>query len=271
MSKTNLKIGFIGAGKMATSIASGLAGHLTSCENICAYDVAPPAAELFSQKTGCLSFSSAESFPENLDVIFLAVKPQFVETALSVPEIKSRMKGKLLISIAAGVKLSSLVKNAGTKKIVRVMPNTPALVKQSMSCFACNEFVSSKEKDLVVKLLSSFGLAREVPETMLDAVTGLSGSGPAFVIEFILALAEGGVYCGMPRTLALDSAIQTVLGTAEMVKSSPESVYALRDAVITPNGTTARGLHVLDEKGFRGIVKNCVIAAAERSFELGKK
>jgi pyrroline-5-carboxylate reductase len=151
------------------------------------------------------------------------------------------------------------------------MPNTPALVQQGMTCFAVSPKATAADRDSAQEILSSFGLVREVPESLLDAVTGLSGSGPAFVMEFILGLAEGGVYCGLPRDLAVESAIQTVLGTAEMCKRDPQAISALRNAVITPNGTTARGIHVLDTAGFRGIVENCVIAAAERSAELGRK
>lgn len=268
MKKTD-RIAVIGAGKMATAITVSLVSRGIPAKSILAYDVSPAAAEKFTAATGCGTAATLQDALKDASTVLLAVKPQVAPSALK--EAGSALRGKLLISIVAGLKLDSLAALASTARIVRVMPNTPALVQQGMTCFALSPKATAADRDCANGILSSFGLVREVPEALLDAVTGLSGSGPAFVMEFILGLAEGGVYCGLPRDLALESAIQTVLGTAEMCKRDPQAVSALRNAVITPNGTTARGIHVLDAAGFRGIVENCVIAAAERSAELGRK
>lgn len=265
----NQKITVVGAGKMATAISLGLVAKGYAHDEIHAYDVSPDAAWNYRETTGCTVHATMADALAGTDIVLLAVKPQYAPAALA--EAKSLIAGRLVISIVAGMKLDTLKNLSGCSRIVRVMPNTPALVRQGMSCFAVSSDVSAADKELAESILSSFGLVREVPESLMDAVTGLSGSGPAYVIEFILGLAEGGVYCGLPRDLALQSAIQTVLGTALMCKQNPASVEALRNAVITPNGTTARGIHVLDQAGFRGTLENCVIAAAERSAELGKK
>lgn len=268
-SKKSFRIAVVGAGKMATAITVSLVSKGVSTSSILAYDVSPAAAKKYTAATGCKTASTLVGALKDASVVLLAVKPQVAPVALR--EIGSALRGKLLISIVAGLKLESLASLASTNRIVRVMPNTPALVQQGMTCFAVSPKATAADRDCAREILSSFGVVREVPETLLDAVTGLSGSGPAFVMEFILGLAEGGVYCGLPRDLAVESAIQTVLGTAEMCKRDPQAISALRNAVITPNGTTARGIHVLDVAGFRGIVENCVIAAAERSAELGRK
>lgn len=268
MKKTD-RIAVIGAGKMATAITVSLVSKGVPASSVVAYDVSPAAAEKFTAATGCKTAATLAEALKDASTVLLAVKPQVAPSALK--EAGSALRGKLLISIVAGLKLDSLAALASTARIVRVMPNTPALVQQGMTCFALSPKTTSADRARANEILSSFGLVREVPESLLDAVTGLSGSGPAFVMEFILGLAEGGVYCGLPRDLALESAIQTVLGTAEMCKRDPQAVSALRNAVITPNGTTARGIHELDTAGFRGIVENCVIAAAERSAELGHK
>ena len=273
MKKTNSgkanRVAVIGAGKMATAITVSLVSKGMTASSILAYDISSAAAQKFTAATGCKTAATLAGALKDASTVLLAVKPQVAPVALK--EAGSALRGKLLISIVAGLKLETLASLAATDRIVRVMPNTPALVQQGMTCFAVSQKATAADRACANGILSSFGLVREVPESLLDAVTGLSGSGPAFVMEFILGLAEGGVYCGLPRDLAVESAIQTVLGTAEMCKRDPQAISALRNAVITPNGTTARGIHVLDVAGFRGVVENCVIAAAERSAELGRK
>ena len=202
------------------------------------------------------------------DAVLLAVKPQFAAEALD--RIAPLLKGKLLISIVAGWPLALLEKHAKTGRIVRVMPNTPALAGEGMSCFAPGKSVSAQDITWAESILKSIGRCRQVPEKLMDAVTGLSGSGPAYVFEFIMALADGGVYEGLPRDVALELAAQTVFGSAKMVLESTESPAVLRDAVISPAGTTARGVAKLDEGAFRSTVVKAVIAATERSAELGK-
>lgn len=262
-------IAFIGAGKMATAITISLVSKGIAPEKIRAFDVSEHAAKLFSATTGCETTASLHDALKSAGTVLLAVKPQFAADVLR--EANVDLKGKLLISIAAGMKLANLIDASASTHVIRVMPNTPALVRQGMSCFACAKDVTEEERAFTTEVLSSFGIVREVPESLLDAVTGLSGSGPAFVIEFIYGLIEGGVYCGMPRELATEAAIQTVLGTAKMCQKSPKLISDLRNAVITPSGTTSHGIHSLDKAGFRGIVADAVIAAAERSAQLGAK
>ena len=181
-------------------------------------------------------------------------------------------KDKLILSIVAGTTLEKLSSLTGTRRIVRIMPNTPALVGEGMSCFCGAAGATEDDLKKAGEILSSFGLCRKVPESMLDAVTGLSGSGPAYVLEFIMALADGGVYAGLPRDAAIELAAQTVFGSALMVlKRGKEHPAVLRDAVISPGGTTARGVAALDEGAFRSTVMKAVVAAAERSAELGKQ
>lgn len=267
----NDTIAFIGAGKMAGAIAKGLCGKGVSAAKIKACDPSPDAARKFTELTGAECSDSMKHALAGARTVIFAVKPQYAKAALD--EARELLAGKLLISIAAGITLESLkAMSGGHTHIVRVMPNTPALVGEGMSCFACSAGVTDAEKQTVLEILSAFGRCRPVPESMLDAVTGLSGSGPAYVFEFIMALADGGVYAGLPRDLALELAAQTVFGGAKMMlERGSEHPGQLRDAVISPGGTTARGVAALDEGAFRSIVMKAVIAAAERSAELNQK
>ena len=260
---------FIGAGKMATAIALGLVKSGIAPDSIRAYDVSSEASKSFGASTGAEVALSMEEALSPADIVILAVKPQFAEAALA--EAKLSLKGKLLISIAAGLPLDWLRRHAGIDRIVRVMPNTPALVGAGMSCYAGAPGSTEEDMERAAAVLRSVGRAVPVPESCLDAVTGLSGSGPAFVMEFIMGLADGGVCCGLPRTLALESAVQTVLGTAKMCQESGRPIAELRDAVISPAGTTACGILAMQKAGFKGIAASAVIEAARRSAELGKK
>ena len=176
---------------------------------------------------------------------------------------------KDIVSIVAGVSIASLQELTGSGRIVRVMPNTPALVGEGMSCIASAPHVPDEDVKTVATLLSAVGICRRVVENQLDAVTGLSGSGPAFVLEFIMALADGGVYAGLPRDTALELAIQTVLGSAKLAHEARNPIGELRDAVISPAGTTGRGCMELAKGAFAATVAQAVIKAAERSAELG--
>ena len=262
------KIAFIGAGKMATAIGKGLVNSGVSVADMSAYDPSAAAAEGFSRMTGIVCYDSMQVALSGASIVILAVKPQFAQSAFA--EAAPYLKDSLLISIAAGLSIRNLEKMSGIKRIVRVMPNTPALVGAGMSCFAPAEGVSPADVENTHSILSSFGKSRQVSEKLMDAVTGLSGSGPAYVFEFIMALADGGVYEGLPRETALELAAQTVYGAAKMVLESSEFPAILRDAVISPGGTTARGVAKLDEGAFRSTVLKAVVAASERSAELNK-
>jgi pyrroline-5-carboxylate reductase len=204
------------------------------------------------------------------NVLILATKPDQVAAALA--EIKAAFTGKhLLISIAAGVTLAKLEAALPVgARVIRVMPNTPALVGAGAAGFALGKSATPADAELAKKLLSAVGIAVQVKESLLDAVTGLSGSGPAYVYQFIEALSDGGVAAGLPRDIATQLAAQTVLGSAQMVLTTGQHPGALKDQVTSPGGTTIEGLHELEKGKLRGTVMSAVRAATEKSKKLGQ-
>ncbi len=265
-----LSIGFLGAGKMATALAKGFvqAGLVTG-KQIIASDVSAEARTAFAQETGATITASNAEVVKRAQVLILAVKPDQVAGVLA--EIKAAFAAKhLLASIAAGVTLAKLEAglNPGAK-VIRVMPNTPALVGASASAFALGKSATAEDGALAQKLFAAVGLALEVKETLLDAVTGLSGSGPAYVYLFIEALSDGGVAAGLPRAVATQLAAQTVLGAAKMVLETGQHPGALKDMVTSPGGTTIEGVHELEKGKLRGTVMSAVRAASEKSKQLG--
>jgi pyrroline-5-carboxylate reductase len=264
------KIGFIGAGQMATALAQGFVrAGLTPATALVAYDPFPSAIEKLAKTLSGLKVAGSNSeAAKNTDVIFLAVKPQVMPAVYQ--DLAGKLAGKLVISIAAGISLEKLCSGLKTERVVRVMPNTPALIGKGASAYALAAGASAEDGQLVNKLLSSVGTAHQVDEKLLDAVTGLSGSGPAYVYLIIEALSDGGVRAGLPRALATSLAAQTVLGAAEMVLTRGEHPAALKDAVTSPGGTTIAGLAVLEDRGLRGALIAAVEAATKRSAELGK-
>ena len=261
--------GFLGAGQMARALASGFvdAGKVAP-GNVCAYDPSTVAIEAFqSAVEGATGCSEPGEVVEKSDVVFLAVKPQHMA---SVFQNLNGHKGKLFVSIAAGVTLTALEDGIGADRVIRVMPNTPCLAGEGASGFSPGAGASEADAKLIGELLNSVGVAFQLPESLLDAVTGLSGSGPAFVYQFIEALSDGGVLAGLPRPVATQLAAQTVLGAARMVLETGEHPGLLKDRVASPAGTTIAGLAALESGGLRGTVINAVKAASERSRELGK-
>ncbi len=262
-----MKIGFIGAGKMATAIVKGLISNGYSKDNISVFDIAETAIASFAKETGVKANKEIETLISESETIVLAVKPQYMEQAVS--NYKSLLKDKLIISIAAGIKINSLQEMTGCENIVRVMPNTPALVREGASAYAISETVSKENAEFAETFLKSFGKVVSVPENLLDAVTGLSGSGPAYVFDFIQGLADGGVKEGLPRDTALQLAAQTVFGAAKLMLETGEHPTVLKDQVTSPGGTTAAGLATLEQNAFKGILIQAVSAATNRSKELG--
>jgi len=264
-------IGFFGAGKMTTALANGLvrAGLVTAKELI-ASDPYEPARKQFAAELKAKVTVSNVEVTETATVLFLATKPDQVATALA--EVRGSFTDKhLLISIAAGVTLAKLenVLPDGAR-VIRVMPNTPALVGAGASAFALGKNATAADGELAKKLLSAVGTALLVKESLLDAVTGLSGSGPAYVYQFIEALSDGGVAAGLPREVATKLAAQTVLGAAQMVLETGQHPGALKDQVTSPGGTTIEGLHELEKGKLRATVMNAVRAATEKSKKLGQ-
>ena len=265
------KIFFIGSGKMATAIAGGLVSAKTfQTSEMGAFDPDKNAAEAFYQTTGIrVETDSPATGISGAEIILVAVKPQIIASALN--PYQELLKGKLIISIAAGISIAALQEITGCQRIIRVMPNTPALVKMGASGYALSPDCTDKDEAVAQTILSSIGIALKQKESDLDAVTALSGSGPAYVFEFIQALADGGVAEGLTRDTALMLAVQTVAGAAEMVRQTGEHPAVLKDKVTSPAGTTSRALEELATRGFSGTVIKAVRAAATRSRELGNK
>jgi pyrroline-5-carboxylate reductase len=267
----SLKIGFLGAGKMATALAKGFVrAELAVPREILAADPHPAARKIFADEIGSKPSASNLEAAKFASVLILATKPDQVAAALA--EISGAFTKKhLLISIAAGVTISKL-ENAlpAGARVIRVMPNTPALVGEGASAFALGNFATEADGELAKKLLSAVGLVFQVKENLLDAVTGLSGSGPAYVYQFIEALSDGGVAAGLPRDIATKLAAQTVLGGAKMVLETGQHPGALKDQVTSPGGTTIEGLHALEKGKLRATVISAVRAATEKSKKLGK-
>jgi pyrroline-5-carboxylate reductase len=265
-------VGFLGAGQMATALAAGWAraGLLDVARSLAA-DPAAAAREKFTQTTGVRTAGTNAEVAVAADVLVLAVKPQVMADVLA--EVRPHLTpNHLVISIAAGVTLKTLADGLGSGlRFVRVMPNTPCLVGASASGYAAGPTATADDAVLVGRLFGAVGVAMPVPEHLLDAVTGLSGSGPAFVYVLIEALADGGVRVGLPRDAALKLAAQTVLGSAKMVLETGQHPAALKDAVASPGGTTIAGLHALERAAFRAALMDAVEAAANRAAELGKK
>jgi pyrroline-5-carboxylate reductase len=265
------RIGFLGAGKMATALATGwLAARLTAPERIVAADPMPQARAAFQQETSCIALADNSEVIARSELLILAVKPQNVAEVLRQCRVSVTSR-HCLVSIAAGVTLTELGDLLGPSgRLIRVMPNTPCLVGASASAYSPGEKATEDDVRLVDRLLNAVGRAMRLPEKLLDAVTGLSGSGPAFVYVMIEALSDGGVRMGLPRDVATLLAAQTVLGSAKMVLETGLHPGALKDMVASPGGTTIAGLHALERAGLRGALMDAVEAATRRSAELGK-
>jgi pyrroline-5-carboxylate reductase len=266
------RLGFLGTGKMATALAQGwLTAKLVTPERVLASDPLPQAREAFQAVTGLKAMADNRQVVANSDVLVLAVKPQSMRTLLGEIRATVTPARHLVVSIAAGVALKQLADGLGAdRRLVRVMPNTPCLVGASASGYAAGETATADDVALVDRLFNAVGKAFRLPESLLDAVTGLSGSGPAFVYVIIEALSDGGVRVGLPRDVASALAAQTVLGAAKMVLETELHPGFLKDMVTSPGGTTIAGLHALERGGLRAALMDAVEAATRRSVELGK-
>lgn len=264
-----MKLGLIGCGKMGSALLNGvLSAKLVEAANVQICDAYLPAAEqLQAQNPGLSIATNATDLAAQSDVVIIAVKPKDVksllESCISLP------KQPLWLSIAAGITLDKLQQWTGGKaRVIRSMPNTPAQLGQGYSAFARGSHADDTDAQIARDLLGAVGLVDEVPESLLDAITGLSGSGPAYVFTVIEALADGGVLMGLPRDAALRAAAQTVLGAAQMVIQTKQHPGQLRDAVTSPGGTTIAGIEQLEQNGLRNALIQAVRKATERSREL---
>ena len=255
---------------MATALAGGIVkSGLVTEASIWAADPSAPARSHFSKGLPGANVSDDNcQLAQNCSTVFLAVKPQMLASVMS--GIRSEVDSStLFVSIVAGVRLSSLRAGLGTDRIVRVMPNTPCLVGLSASAYCLGPGANEKDRQLVAQLLESVGIAISLEEGLLDAVTGLSGSGPAFVYTVIEALSDGGVQMGLSREASTRLAAQTVKGAAEMVLQLKEHPAALREQVTSPGGTTIAGMRALEQGGLRPTLMAAVESATRRSLELG--
>lgn len=269
------KLTVIGGGQMARALVGGMirktvleASDLTIVGPSSAmrewWTTHYPACRTMSSgaaESGANAFSDCE-------IVLLAVKPHVVAPVLSDKD--ANFDGKLVISIAAGVPLEKLIAGVGHGRVARVMPNTPSLVGEGAAAFCVGDAVTADDVQHVETMLGSVGYVTRVSENQLDAVTGLSGSGPAYVFLMIEALADGGVAAGLPRKIAMDLAVQTVRGAATMVRDTGEHPGTLKDNVCSPGGTTIAAVRVLEHNAVRGALIDAVAASAGRSRDLAK-
>ncbi|MBK9138480.1 MAG: pyrroline-5-carboxylate reductase [Verrucomicrobia bacterium] len=266
-----LSIGFVGAGKMATALAQGwVKAGLCAPAHVVASDAAPAAREAFAREVGARTVESNLDVIREATVLVLAVKPDQVLSVLR--DLRGALGNHhLVISIAAGVPLARLQEAAGDGvRLVRVMPNTPALVGECAAAYALGAAATDADGALAQRLFAAIGVAYPVKEALLDAVTGLSGSGPAYAFLMIEALSDGGVAAGLPREAALRLAAQTLVGAGRMVLETGLHPGALKDMVASPGGTTIEGLHELERAGVRGALMNAVRASADKARKLGQ-
>lgn len=265
------KFAFLGAGNMAEALVSGiLKARLASPANISATDISTSRLEHFQRTFQVQVGSDNAEETKRADVIILCVKPQVMDMVLS--EIKGELsQEQLLISVAAGYPLKRIQQHIGEKvSLVRAMPNTPAVIQEGVTALAGSFSLSTHHLQLAQTIFESVGKVVIVEESLMDAVTGLSGSGPAYVYLVIEALTDGGVRVGLPRAVASVLAAQTVLGAARMVLETGEHPASLKDRVTSPGGTTIAGLQQLEDGRLRAMFMKAVEAATNRSRELGQ-
>ncbi|XP_060069840.1 pyrroline-5-carboxylate reductase 2-like [Ylistrum balloti] len=267
----DMTVGFIGAGRMAQAMAKGfISTGILKASNIVASDPDPRCLQSI-QSMGVNITDDNLKVVADSQLVVLAVKPHVITPVLKQVS-SSFSRDKLMVSIAAGITLSTLEENLlPSTRVVRVMPNTPALVQAGASVLAPGSGALSGDPALVSELLSCIGICESSTEGLLDAVTGLSGSGPAYAFVAIEALADGGVKMGLPRDLAVKLAAQTLLGAAKMVLETGKNPGQLKDEVCSPGGTTIAAVHKLEKGGFRGALIDAVEAATLKATELGAK
>lgn len=264
------RIGFIGAGKMGGILIKGiLKNRLVSPKNLWICDKFIEKLTSLA-KEGANVFVEIEPVAKNADVIFLAVKPQDISEVLE--HLKDEIRpSQLIISLVAGVTTSFLINKLGKEIcLIRIMPNTPALLGEGITAISSTEKVSSEQRVLLKRIMATVGEVVEIPESQQNAVTGLSGSGPAYIYTVIQGLIKGGVRAGLSPGLALRLATQTTLGAARMAKESNNSLKELRQAVASPGGTTIEGLKVLNEGRLEECLAEAVVKATQRAKELNK-
>ena len=272
---TNKKLGFIGGGNMAEALVKGLlASSLVASKNIFISDLIADRLEYLSKEYKVKTTGDNRELVEKSDIVVLAVKPQTVKKVIeSFSDLVDSNKN--IISVAAGISINLIedtLDAEGKKKIsvIRTMPNTPALVQEGATAICGSKHSSKLDIKIAHHIFKAIGQTVDIEEIHMDAVTGLSGSGPAYIFMIIEALSDAGVKVGLSREVSNTLTIQTILGSAKLARDSGKHPGELKDMVTSPGGTTISGLHMLEEGGIRNALMNAVEMATQRSKELGK-
>ncbi len=264
-------IGFIGAGKMAEALIGGLiAKGVFAKEDICACAPSEKTRKHIASEYGIEMYQTAKELVGKTDLIVLAVKPKNVD-GLFTEEGVVIGKGKTVISIVAGLTLSKMDSYVPDAKKIRVMPNHCCMVLEGAMGYTCDPTVKDSDKKKIAKILSAVGLAVEVPESQMDAVTGIAGSSPAFMYMVIDAMADAGVLNGLKRDQAVQLAAQSMLGAAKMVLETGKHPDQLRDEVCSPGGTTIVGVKILEDLGLRSAMSSAVDGTIEKSRQMSQQ
>ncbi len=254
---------------MGSAIIKGLS-ESAELKKIIAFDADQGSLEKAASIKNTEAAPSALKAAQKSDIIILGVKPPVITSLLK--DLKSVLQNQIVISVAAGVTLQTMKEvTPGTIKLIRAMPNTPALVQEGMTVISPDSLCSEDDIAMAQEIFNATGRVLVMAEALMDAVTGVSGSGPAYVFTFIQAMADGAVKMGIPRQQALELAAQTVKGAAELIIQGGENPLALRDKVTSPGGTTIEAVHVLEKSGFSGIIMDAIEKAANKSKMLGSK
>lgn len=261
------KIACIGTGAMGGAIIRAVCNKFDP-NNITVSNRTLEKGKSFANDTGCRFADNNKDCIKDAKYIFIAVKPAFLSDLFA--EIKNDIPSDaVVISMAAGVKIEKL-ESFAKARYVRIMPNVPAQIAKGMTALSCNDNINSKELSDITEILETAGKVEQVPEKLMDCVTGVSGSGPAFVFMFIEAMADAAVRCGMPRKQAYTYAAQTVMGSAALVLETGKHPGELKDSVTSPAGTTIEGVAALESNGMRNAVIEAVTASYNKSVSLGK-
>lgn len=262
-----IRLGIIGGGVMGEAILSGvLSKGVYSAQEICVSEPQSDRRDRLAEHYG-VRVTDVNALASVGEVVLLAVKPQVCAQAV---EGLSATSVPLIISILAGVTLAQLESAIASKAIIRAMPNTPAQVGAGITALAMGASANRHHRETAIAIFSAIGEVVELPESLMNAVTGLSGSGPGYISIVIEALADGGVAAGLPRAIASKLAVQTVLGTAQLISKSGLHPAELKDRVTSPGGTTIAGIAQLERSGVRSGLIDAVVAATRRAEELGK-
>ncbi|MCI5113219.1 MAG: pyrroline-5-carboxylate reductase [Candidatus Electrothrix sp. LOE1_4_5] len=269
--KEIVSVGMVGGGQMGEALIRGMIeSNLISAKNIAVAEPMIRRREYLESTYKVNGVESPAELTAKSQIIILAIKPQIMEPVLRQYSSYLR-EDHLLISIAAGIPLVYMEQFVDdTMRIIRVMPNTPALVLAGASAMTGNQNIRQEDMEVAQQIFSAVGTCVEVPENLLDAVTGLSGSGPGYVFTFLEAMIDGGVLAGLPRPIAEQLAVQTLYGSAKLALETKEPAAVLKGKVTSPAGTTITGIQALEEGGLRGTVMTAVEAAAGRSKALGQ-